>query len=148
MRRARLAAIKSLRTSPPESGLAPPPSVAVLGWFCFRSFGFEFQEPCSVFTLGRARKRDPKAFSLAAHNEELVLRHVTLFLQQLFQISLERRLCFNQCIERLPDIGRQSSASMFCHFNSSLAITQCNPIIKRKRRLLSELVVFISVGKR
>jgi hypothetical protein len=34
---------------------------------CFRSFGFEFQGPCSPFTSWRARKRDPKTLSLAAH---------------------------------------------------------------------------------
>src|SRR5262245_54580336 len=60
--------------------------------YCFRSFGFEFQGPCSAFTSWRARKRDPKTFSLAAHNQELVLGHVTFVLQQLFQISLERGL--------------------------------------------------------
>jgi hypothetical protein len=52
-----------------------------------RSFGFEFQGR-SAFS-GRARKRDPKTFSLAAHNQELVLRHMTFVLKQLFQISLE-----------------------------------------------------------
>jgi hypothetical protein len=40
------------------------------------SFGFEFQEPWSAFTSWRARIRDPKTFPLAAHNQELVLRHV------------------------------------------------------------------------
>jgi len=44
---------------------------------CFRSFGFELQGRCSAFTSWRARKRDPKTFSLAAHNQELVLGHVT-----------------------------------------------------------------------
>src|SRR6266567_6448769 len=62
---------------------------------CFRSFGFELQGRCSAFTSWRARKRDPKTFSLAAHNQEFVLGHVTFVLQQLFQISLERGLCFN-----------------------------------------------------
>ena len=57
------------------------------------SFGFEFQGPCSAFTSWRARERDPKTFSLAAHNQELVLRHMTFALQQLFQISFERGLC-------------------------------------------------------
>src|SRR5262245_32902815 len=71
------------------------------------SFGFEFQEAWSVFTSRRTRKRNPKTLSLTAHNQELVLRHVTLFLQQLFQISFKRGLCFNHCIERLLDIGRQ-----------------------------------------
>src|SRR6266704_73130 len=61
---------------------------------CFRSFGFEFQGRCSAFTSWRARKRDPKTFSLAAHNTDLILGHVTFVLQQLFQISLERGLCF------------------------------------------------------
>ena len=46
----------------------------------FRSFGFEFQGPCSAFTPWRARERDPKTFSLAAHNQELVLGHVTFVL--------------------------------------------------------------------
>src|SRR6266550_7540490 len=63
------------------------------------SFGFEFQGPCSAFTSWRARECDPKTFSLAAHNQELVLGHVTFVLQQLFQISLERGLCFNHRIE-------------------------------------------------
>src|SRR5262249_35747930 len=75
--------------------------------YCFRSFGFEFQGPCSAFTSWRARKRDPKTFSLPAHNQELVLGHVTFVLQQLFQISLERGLCFNHRIERLLHRGRQ-----------------------------------------
>src|SRR6266571_7477536 len=74
---------------------------------CFRSFGFELQGPCSAFTSWRARKRDPKTFSLAAHNQELVLGHVAVVLQQLFQISLERGLCFNHRIERLLHLGRQ-----------------------------------------
>src|SRR6516165_3998765 len=74
---------------------------------CFRSFGFEFQGPCSALTSWRARKRDPKTLSLAAHNQELVLGHVTFVLQQLFQISLERSLCFNHRIERLLHRGRQ-----------------------------------------
>src|SRR6516164_9892807 len=74
---------------------------------CFRSFGLEFQGSCSAFTSRRARKRDPKTFSLAAHNQELVLGHVTFVLQQLFQISLERSLCFNHRIERLLHRGRQ-----------------------------------------
>ena len=59
----------------------------------FRLFGFELQGRCSAFTSWRAPKRDPKTFSLAAHNQELVLRHMTFGLQQLFQISLECRLC-------------------------------------------------------
>ena len=59
-----------------------------------RSFGFELQGPCSAFTSWRARKRDPNTFSLTAHNQELVLGHVTFVLQQLFQISLKRGLCF------------------------------------------------------
>src|SRR5262249_46822937 len=46
------------------------------------SFGFELQGRCSTFASWRARERDPKTFSLAAHNQELVLRHVTFFLQQ------------------------------------------------------------------
>src|SRR6476661_40897 len=73
----------------------------------FRLFGFELQGRCSAFTSWRARKRDPKTFSLAAHNQELVLRHMTFGLQQLFQISLERGLCFNHGIERLLHLGRQ-----------------------------------------
>jgi len=80
---------------------------AALAATCVRSFGFEFQEPWSAFTSGRARKRYPKTFSLAAHNQELVLGHVTFVLHQLFQISLERGLCLNHCIERLLDLGRQ-----------------------------------------
>jgi hypothetical protein len=54
-----------------------------------RSFSFEFQGRCSAFTSWRACERYPKTFSLAAHNEELVLRHMTFVLKQLFQISLE-----------------------------------------------------------
>src|SRR6516225_6144953 len=73
----------------------------------FRSFGFELQGRCSAFTSWRARKRDPKTFSLAAHNQELVHRHMTFGLQQLFQISLERGLCFNHGIERLLHLRRQ-----------------------------------------
>src|SRR5262245_21357097 len=73
---------------------------------CFRSFGFELQRPCSAFTSWRACKRDPKTFSLAAHNQELVFGHVTFIFQQLFQISLERGLCFNHRIERLLHLGR------------------------------------------
>src|SRR5262245_5389329 len=73
----------------------------------FCSFGFELQGRCSAFTSWRARKRDPKTFSLAAHNQELVLRHMTFGLQQLFQISLEHGLCFNHGIERLLHLGRQ-----------------------------------------
>src|SRR6516162_5104076 len=68
---------------------------------------FEFQEPRSAFTSWRARKRDPKTFSLTAHDQELVLRHVTFVLQQLFQISLERDLCFNHRIEGLLHRRRQ-----------------------------------------
>src|SRR4029453_15961592 len=37
----------------------------------------------------------------------LVLGHVAFVLQQLFQISLERGLCFNHRIERLLHLGRQ-----------------------------------------
>src|SRR5215831_16271939 len=81
------------------------PAAALFRPFC--SFGFEFQEPCSAFTSWRARKRDSKTFSLAAHNQELVLGHVTFVLQQLFQISLERGLGFNHCIKRLFDLGGQ-----------------------------------------
>src|SRR5436190_21416096 len=73
---------------------------------CFRSFGFELQGR-SAFTSWRARKRDPKTFSLAAHNQELILGHVTFVLQQLFQISLERGLCFSHRIERLLHRSRQ-----------------------------------------
>src|SRR5215831_14377258 len=75
--------------------------------YCFRSFGFEFQGPCSAFTSWRARKRDPKTFSLPAHNQVLVLGHVTFLLQQLFQLSLERDLRFNHRIERFLHLGRQ-----------------------------------------
>src|SRR5262245_32646804 len=71
------------------------------------SFGFEFQGSCSAFTSRRARERDPKTFSLAAHNQELVLRHMTFSLQQIFQIGLERGLCFNHRIERFLHRGRQ-----------------------------------------
>src|SRR6476469_6745089 len=46
----------------------------------FRSFGFELQGPCSAFNSWRAHERDPKTFSLAAHNQELVLGHVTFVL--------------------------------------------------------------------
>src|SRR6478672_13443029 len=71
------------------------------------SFSFEFQGRCSAFTSWRARERDPKTFSLAAHNQELVLRHMTFVLKQHFQISLECGLCFNHRIERLLHLGRQ-----------------------------------------
>src|SRR6516225_530204 len=71
------------------------------------SFGFELQGPCSAFTSWGAHIRDPKTFPLAAHNQELVLRHMTFALQQLFQISFERGLCFNHCIERFLYRGRQ-----------------------------------------
>src|SRR5260221_14255439 len=37
----------------------------------FRSFGFELQGPCSAFTSWRAHIRNPKTFSLTAHNQEL-----------------------------------------------------------------------------
>src|SRR6266436_1964464 len=90
----------ALSSRPPSFGCHQIPP-------CVPSFGFESQEPWSVFTSRRARKRDPKTFSLTAHNQELVLRHVTLFFEQLFQISLKRGLCFNHCIERLFDVGRQ-----------------------------------------
>jgi hypothetical protein len=90
---------------------------------CFRSFGFELQGPCSAFTSWRAHIRNPKAFPLAAHNQELVLRHMTFALQQFFQISFERSLCLNHRIERfLHRAAGKSSASMFCHFNSPRAI--------------------------
>ena len=88
----------------------------------FRSFGFELQGPRSAFTSWRARIRYPKMFSLPAHKQKLVLGHVTFLLQQHFQFSLERCLCCNHRIEGLLHIGGQSSASMFCHFNSSRAI--------------------------
>ena len=38
---------------------------------CFRSFGFELQGRCSAVASWRARKRDPKTFSLAAQFEEV-----------------------------------------------------------------------------
>jgi transposase len=81
--------------------------MTIPGATSFRLFGFELQGRCSAFTSWPARKRDPKTFSLAAHNQELVLRHMTFGLQQLFQISLERGLCFNHGIERLLHLGRQ-----------------------------------------
>src|SRR5262245_23135119 len=56
---------------------------------------------------GVLANRDPKTFSLAAHNQELVLGHMTFVLQQLLQISLERGLCFNHRIEGLLHCGRQ-----------------------------------------
>src|SRR5215471_7104061 len=56
----------------------------------FRSFGFELQGPRSAFTSWRARIRYTQPLALPAHNQKLVLRHVTFVLQQLFQISLER----------------------------------------------------------
>jgi hypothetical protein len=43
-------------------------------------------------------------------------------LEQLFQISLEYRLCLNHRIEGFLHSGRQIISSMFCHFNSSFAI--------------------------
>src|SRR5262249_57827300 len=52
-----------------------------------RSFGLELQRPSSTFTR-RARIRDPKSFSLSAHNQELFFGHVTFFLPQLFLFSL------------------------------------------------------------
>src|SRR5262249_28763724 len=74
---------------------------------CFRSFGFELQKPCSAFTPWSARIRYTQTFSLPAHKQVLVFGHVTFVLQQLFQISLERGLCFNHRIERLLHLGRQ-----------------------------------------
>src|SRR5262245_40443762 len=71
------------------------------------SFSFELQGPCSALTSWRAHIRNPQTFPLAAHNQELVLRHMTFALQQLFQISFERGLCFNHCIERFLYCGRQ-----------------------------------------
>jgi hypothetical protein len=47
---------------------------------------------------------------------------MTFGLQQLFQISLERGLCFNHGTEDFFTWAGKSSASMFCHFNSSRAI--------------------------
>jgi hypothetical protein len=72
-----------------------------------RSFGFELQGPCPTFASWRVRKCDPKTFSFPAHNQELVLRHMTFALQQPFQISLECGLCLNHRIERLLHRGRQ-----------------------------------------
>src|SRR6266540_6943967 len=65
-----------------------------------------FRNPAPPSPRGVLANATPRLF-LAAHNQELVLGHVTFLLQQLFQISLERGLCFNHCIERLLDIGRQ-----------------------------------------
>src|SRR5262249_3651918 len=88
----------------------------------FPLIGFELQGPCSAFTSWRARKRDAKTFSLAARDQELVLGHMTFVLQQLFQISLERGLCFNHRIERLLHRGMQIICIAVLHFNSSPAI--------------------------
>src|SRR5215471_16574792 len=74
----------------------------------FRLFGFELQGRCSAVTSWRAPKRDPETFSLAAHNQERVVRHMTVGLQQLSQSSLERGRCFTHGIERRLHPGRQN----------------------------------------
>jgi hypothetical protein len=56
---------------------------------------------------GVAANATPRRFPLRLITRKLVLRHMTLILRQLFQISFERGLCFNHCIERLLDLGRQ-----------------------------------------
>src|SRR5919201_453598 len=72
-----------------------------------RSFGFELQGPCAALTSWRARKRYTQALALTAHDQKLVLRHVAFALQQLFQISLKRRLRFNHRVEGFLHLGRQ-----------------------------------------
>jgi hypothetical protein len=57
------------------------------------------QRRCSAFTSWRARIRYSQTLALPAHDKVLVFGHVTFVLQQLFQISLERGLCFNHRIE-------------------------------------------------
>src|SRR5215831_8009103 len=91
--------------------------------YCFRSFGFEFQGPCSAFTSWRARKRDPKTFSLPAHNQKLVLGHVTFVLQQLCfsKSALNAASASTIASKDFFTAAGKSSASMFCHFNSSRA---------------------------
>src|SRR5215468_671205 len=73
----------------------------------FRSPSFELQGPCSTFASWRARIRYTQALALPAHNQKLVLRHVAFVLQQLFQSSLERGLCFNHRVEGFLHLGRQ-----------------------------------------
>jgi hypothetical protein len=73
----------------------------------FRSLSFELQGPCSAFTSRRARIRYTQALALPAHNQKLVLRHVAFVLQQLFEISLERGLCFNHRVEGFLHLSRQ-----------------------------------------
>jgi hypothetical protein len=91
------------------------------------SFGFELQGPCSAFASWRAHKSDTKTFPLAAHNQKLVLRHVTFALQQLFQISFERGSASTIASKDFFTEAGKSSASMFCHFNSSFAIVLLQP---------------------
>src|SRR5262249_5148444 len=108
--------------------------------FCERgelcpSFGFELQEPRSGFTSWHARKCDPQTFPLAAHNEELVLRHMTFALQQLFQISFERGLCFNHCIERFS-LLRQANHLHRCSATSILPLPlSCSSLVEGKERM-------------
>src|SRR5262249_13907299 len=73
----------------------------------FRSLSFELQGPCSAFASRRARIRYTQALAFPAHNQKLVLGHVPFVLQQLFQISLERGLCFNHRVEGFLHLGRQ-----------------------------------------
>jgi hypothetical protein len=89
--------------------------------YAIRSFGFELQGPCSAFTAWRARKRDPKTFPLAAHNQELVLRHMTLVLQH-SKSALNTASVSTIASKDLFTSAGKSSASMFCHFKSSRAI--------------------------
>jgi hypothetical protein len=71
-----------------------------------RSFGSELQGPCPTFASWRVRKCDPKTFSFPAHNQELVLRHMTFALQQPFQISLEYGLFVRPVRADKGDRGR------------------------------------------
>src|SRR6516165_1364733 len=91
------------------------------------SFGFELQGPCSAFTSLGAHIRDPKTFPLAAHNQELVLRHMTFALQQLSKSALNAASASTIASKDFFTAAGRSSASMFCHFNSSFAIVLLQP---------------------
>src|SRR5215831_13796657 len=100
---------------------------------------------CSAFTSWRARKRDPKTLALPAHNQKLVLRHVTFVLQQLFQISLERGLCFNHRVEGFLHLGRQ----IICIDILPLQFFPCHALLqlgRRKRRTLIRDQTMVCTG--
>src|SRR6516225_5232923 len=66
-----------------------------------------FRDAAPPSPRGVLANATPRRFPLRLITRELVLGHVTFVLQQLFQISLERSLCFNHCIERFLYCGRQ-----------------------------------------